>query len=484
MAAEVTGVDLGVVFDHTPTPYLLLDGSYVIRDMNRAYLETVRRERADLVGRHLFTAFPAHGESQDLLEASLDRVLRGGGTDVMPVLRYPIPIDGKLVERFWSISHVPIPGPSGDVAFILQHNQDVSDLKAARTIWPAATQTALTGEVLHRAEAVQALNQSLLAEKSFLRELFMKAPSFMCVLQGPAHRFELANAAFHTLVGDRELIGATFEEGLPDLRDQAFPQLLDDVYRKGEPFIGRRMAIRVRPTAAERFIDFILQPIADADGTISGIFVEGSDVTEHVQAEQRQSLLIRELHHRVRNTLATVQGVMNSTARTAATIEDYQSAFAGRIASLARTHALLTEEIEQFVSLRQLIEQELGPYVDIDSRIRLMGPAVDLPSQIGVPLGMTIHELTTNAVRHGALRIDTGRLEISWDVARAANDSRLLHLTWRESNGPAVSPPARTGFGSMLLNRVLAQQIGVEVESDYAPEGFNVAMSVPLPAER
>jgi two-component sensor histidine kinase len=489
VAAEVTGVDLRIVFDHTPTPYVLLDRGFVIVDMNRAYLDAVQRERADIVGRNLFEAFPSDSEVRDVLEASLGRVLSDGVTDLVPVLRYPISIRGTVEERFWSISHVPVPGPSGEVAFILQNSQDVSGLKHAnRALWPSAAQTALTGEVLHRAEAVQALNQTLIAEKSFLRELFMKAPSFMCVLQGPTHRFELVNAAFMSLVGNRDLMGRTVAEGLPELHEQTLPRLLDDVYRKGEPFIGRRMSLRIQRSAAatpgERFLDLILQPMVGTDGAVSGIFIEGNDVTDHVQAEQRQSMLIRELHHRVRNTLATVQGVMNSTARTAATIEDYQSAFAGRIASLARTHALLTEEIEQFVSLRQLIEQELGPYVDIDSRIRLLGPVVDLPSQIGVPLGMTIHELTTNAVRHGALRIEKGRLDVSWNILRANDGARLLHLTWRESNGPVVSPPVRAGFGSMLLNRVLAQQIGVEVESDYAPEGFSVAMSVPLPADR
>ena len=486
MPEKGPGIDLRVVFDHVPAPYMLMNSDLVVVDLNRAYLDVVRRTRAEVLGRPVFEVFPDAGEGRRLLENSLRRVLDDGVQDIIPVLRYPIEIAGAMAERFWSISNVPIFGAGGDVEFILQNSQDVSDLKGAeRSAWPPNAQAVLAGDVLHRAEAVQAINETLLAEKSFLRELFMKAPSFMCVLQGPTHRFELVNAAFLALVGARDLIDETFVDGLSELRDQALPQLLDKVFRTGEPFIGRRTRVLLQRTAEtapiERFLDFILQPIVGPDGTVRGIFIEGSDVSEHVAAEQRQSMLIRELHHRVRNTLATVQGVMNSTARTAATIEDYQSAFTGRIASLARTHALLTEEIDQSVSLKDLIEQELGPYVSIDSRIGLGGPPVDLPSQIGVPLGMTIHELTTNAVRHGALRVDRGRLDIAWEVLRRAEGGRVLQLTWRESEGPTVSPPARAGFGSMLLNRVLAQQIGVAVESAYAPEGFSVRMSVPLP---
>jgi two-component sensor histidine kinase len=136
---------------------------------------------------------------------------------------------------------------------------------------------------------------------------------------------------------------------------------------------------------------------------VVGIFVDGNDVTDHVKAEKSQALLMRELHHRVRNTLATVQGVMNSTARTAETIEDYQWAFSGRISSLARTHSLLTEEIQQFVSFPNLLKQEVGVYSDDDtSRVVLEGPDVELPSQLAVPLGMTIHELTTIAMAPSA----------------------------------------------------------------------------------
>ncbi len=175
---------------------------------------------------------------------------------------------------------------------------------------------------------------------------------------------------------------------------------------------------------------------------------------------------------------------MNSTARTAQSIEEYQDAFAGRIASLARTHAILTEEIQQFVSFVHLLTQELGPYSDAEEySIVLDGPAVELPSQIAVPLGMTIHELTTNAVKYGALGKGGGSLKVNWDIVAAKDGRRALSCEWRELDGPIVTPPARQGFGSVLLHRVLSQQIGAAVSVDFPPEGFHLRMVVPIEVE-
>ena len=185
-----------------------------------------------------------------------------------------------------------------------------------------------------------------------------------------------------------------------------------------------------------------------------------------------------------RNTLATVQGVMNSTARTAETIEDYQWAFSGRISSLARTHSLLTEEIQQFVSFPHLLRQEVGVYADgVTDRVVLEGPDVELPSQLAVPLGMTIHELTTNAFKHGALSTPNGRVTVRWTVM-PARDKRVLTCHWIEAEGPRVTQPSKQGFGSMILTRVLSQQIGAKVLASYAPEGFELTAEIPLDIER
>ncbi len=345
-----------------------------------------------------------------------------------------------------------------------------------------AAQTDHGGTIGRTAAPAPAADQTLAAETKLLGSLFMQSPRFVCLLRGPEHVFQLVNEAFLRLVGDRGFIGRSVREVMNKPGEVDGVAILDTVFRSGEPYGARQMKIRLHRHPAqeptEYFLDFVCQPVRGATGAVEGIFVEGSDVTEHVRAEERQALLIRELHHRVRNTLATVQGVMNSTARTSETIEEYQAAFTGRISALARTHALLTEELQQSVPLLHLFTQELEPFAE-GERVRLKGPWINLPSQIAVPLAMTIHELTTNAAKHGALANATGRLDIEWELV---NDQRgrAVRCSWQESEGPAVTSPAREGFGSMLLNRVLMQQIGAEIKTAYDPSGFQLSMRLPL----
>ncbi|MCK2053118.1 sensor histidine kinase [Methylobacterium sp. 37f] len=205
---------------------------------------------------------------------------------------------------------------------------------------------------------------------------------------------------------------------------------------------------------------------------------------ERQKTHERQALLIRELHHRVKNTLATVQGLLGATARSTTDVETFYQSFSNRIVSLGKTHTLLTEDYWQTAPLHELLENELSPYNDADGqRIRLEGPVIELAADLAVPTGMAFHELTTNAAKHGALSQPGGRISIVWNVT-AAEAGRRLHLTWTESGGPAVEAPKRKGFGSTLLQRVLAQQCNATVTIDYAPTGLRFHMEAPLPEER
>ncbi|MCC2651339.1 MAG: hypothetical protein K0Q60_1502 [Microvirga sp.] len=208
-----------------------------------------------------------------------------------------------------------------------------------------------------------------------------------------------------------------------------------------------------------------------------------TEIEERKQAQTQQSLLIRELHHRVKNTLATVQAVVGATARSALNIDDFYQAFVGRIISLANTHSLLTEAVWQTASLREIMEKELRPYNDVrGQRIALNGPAVELPSDAAVPIGMAIHELTTNAAKYGALSVSRGRVSVSWE-AEETDEGTRLKLVWEESGGPEVSAPTRQGFGSRLLHRVLATQLNAKVDMDFRPEGLRVALDTILKHE-
>ena len=205
---------------------------------------------------------------------------------------------------------------------------------------------------------------------------------------------------------------------------------------------------------------------------------------ERERTAERQTLLIRELHHRVKNTLATVQALLGASSRSATSVEAFYTAFSARVISLAKTHNLLTEDYWQQAPLHDMLMNELGPYNDSEgSRIILDGPRVDLIGDLAVPTGMAIHELTTNAAKHGALSVPEGRIRITWSVEAEAG-RQVLCLDWTETGGPLTKPPTRKGFGSTLLQRVLKVQCEADLAFEYRPTGLRFTMRAPLPEKR
>src|SRR5919112_1052036 len=190
------------------------------------------------------------------------------------------------------------------------------------------------------------------------------------------------------------------------------------------------------------------------------------------RTEQRQALLVRELHHRVRNTLATVQALVGATARSASSIKEFNRSFSARIAALAKTHALLTEDYWQTVPLQEMLMNELQPFAERrQQRFRLDGPPLDLSADLAVPLSMALHELTANAARYGALSVRKGCVAVEWSVI-ASDGTRKLHLGWSERNGPAVEEPAHRGFGMVLLQRVLPARCDAQVRLSFHADGL------------
>jgi two-component sensor histidine kinase len=192
---------------------------------------------------------------------------------------------------------------------------------------------------------------------------------------------------------------------------------------------------------------------------------------------------VRELHHRVKNTLATVQAIMGSTARSAETIEEFKEAMIGRIGALAKTHVLLAED-GRTPTFADIVRSELDPFEDTGrTRVRIEGPEVAIASsRLAMALAMAMHELATNAVKFGALSVWGGKVEVTWTVTVEAA-RRTLEFSWVESGGPVVKPPQRRGFGSRLIDFVLPGQIQARSRTDYAPEGVRVQCTLPLPAE-
>lgn len=295
-------LDLDALFNASPNAYVLFDPDLVIVGCNDAYLETVgRSSRDEIIGRHVFEAFPADPDSASyqLLKASLERVVATHKYDTIALIPYDTAGPGERPAlRYWSATHTPVFDADGTFRFILQHTVDVTELQRLRDGSAGAGMSA--AGVLQRAAEVQAANELLSSEVELIRSLFRQAPGFMAVLSGPGHVFQLANTAYEDLVGRRDLIGRPVGEALPEVVDQGFVRLLDQVVKTGEPYIGRGTHVRLAAgaDAAPRdfYLDFIYQPFRDADGTIAGVFVQGHDITEQKRAEQeltRQAALLR-----------------------------------------------------------------------------------------------------------------------------------------------------------------------------------------------
>lgn len=298
-------------------------------------------------------------------------------------------------------------------------------------------------------------------------------------LEEPGPRIEYSNPAFTRMTGYEagEVLGRSprFLQG--PLTNQAALDRMRSTLVAGEPFQGE--AINYRKDGSTYVVEWVITPVRDVDGAIAHWVSAQRDITERRAAEDRQTMMVRELHHRVKNTLATVQAVLNASLRSSLSAADFTRAFTGRIASLAKTHALITEDLAQVVTFEGLLRNELGPY-DERGRLSLDGPRVTLPSELAVPVGMALHELTINAVTHGALSHADGRLEVRWTV-QPDPGGKALHWTWDERAGPLVGHPTREGFGSRLLTKVLATQTGAEVDVAFQPDGLRVAIRMPLP---
>ncbi|WPB55102.1 PAS domain-containing protein [Xylophilus sp. GOD-11R] len=289
------------LFDLSPNPYLVMTPDFRILDANQAYLDVTHRTIEQLRGRDIFEAFPARedgseDESSLMLRESLQRVLRYRRRDALPLIRYGVGRDtpqGRIFEeRFWSATHTPIFDEAGEVGCILQHTEDVTELHRLRSRQhrEEADAVVLEHRVIQRVEAVERRNRALSEEAAALRQLFEQAPGFICVLRGPRHVFEMANEAYLLLIGRRDILGRSVREVLPELEGQSLEGVLDHIFATGERFVGHAEPVSLRRQSGapleERFVDLLYQPVFARDGSVSGIFVQGHDVTQQCRAQR------------------------------------------------------------------------------------------------------------------------------------------------------------------------------------------------------
>jgi two-component sensor histidine kinase/PAS domain-containing protein len=219
--------------------------------------------------------------------------------------------------------------------------------------------------------------------------------------------------------------------------------------------------------------------LRDERGIIVGAVAASLDITERKRMEEQRRLLINELNHRVKNTLATVQSIVMHTLRSSDVKRDARKTLVDRIIALSRVHDVLTRENWEGAELREIIDNLLNPYAG-GHRFIVSGPAARLPPSLALTLALSFHELVTNAAKYGALSNEHGTVTISWQIVDAPGEP-LLKLHWEEQDGPPVRPPDRSGFGSELIRRSLAAEAGGAVTLDYLPGGLVCVMETPIP---
>jgi two-component sensor histidine kinase len=250
-------------------------------------------------------------------------------------------------------------------------------------------------------------------------------------------------------------------------------------FRRGE-HVSHYETVRVTRDGRRVDISLSTSPLRDRSGKVIGTSTVARDITERKEGEKLQRLLVEELNHRIKNTLATIQSIASQSLRRAKNPTDFVSGFTGRVRALARAHDLLTQTKLQGAELIDLIREQVLIGSADDNRITYSGPNLMLDAQASMHVGLVLHELATNARKYGALSVPNGQLSITWEIS--SNGERNLILNWLERGGPKITVPRQRGFGSTLIERTLKGH-GGDASIRFTAEGLTGRFTLPLPAQ-
>jgi two-component sensor histidine kinase len=303
-----------------------------------------------------------------------------------------------------------------------------------------------------------------------------------CLLWGP-RRITIHNDAFLPILGSKPpAIGRPFEDVWSEVWHLIGP-LVERAYA-GEPTFIEDYALVVKRAGRPEqvYFTFCYSPIRD-NGCIAGMLDTVIETTAKVQAQQQARLINTELAHRMQNTLAIVHSIADQTFRSAESLEEARGTLGRRLKALGQAHEVLTRSNWLSAPMATVIEGALIPHSMAPGEICAQGPPVNLSAQQALSLSMAIHELATNSMKYGALSVASGVVTIRWSlepITADGDDDECLRLFWTESGGPAVTPPRRRGFGSRLLEQVLAADFGGKVSIGYAPQGLRFELATRL----
>ncbi len=441
------------------------------------------------------------------------------------------------------------------------------------------------------------LKRDLAHERALLRQMFEQAPSFIAKLDGPDHTFEFVNPSFVRLVGDRDIIGKPIRTAFPDAQGQGYFEMLDSVLTTGKAVTSKASPLLLQKVRdhpmEERFVDFVYQPVCNTAGSVTGVFVEGVDVTDSVRAmtalqiseqflrsvlkaspdcvkvldlegrveyindngrlllevpdgkkldgsnwtdfwadidahevmksvelakkgqpsgfqvysdtfagnrrywdvrvtpmlnsqgqperilavsrdltylkqiEEDREHLMQELSHRLNNSFTLVSSVINQTLRKATSVDAARETLTGRVRALAGAQSILTKSVTDKMDIHEVVEAALLPHRTGEGRFVINGPMVNINGKQGLGLSLALHELATNATKYGALSDSHGQVTIDWGIG----PNGQFYFNWQESGGPAVSPPQHSGFGSILIEKIVSTYFDGTAKLHYASDG-------------
>jgi len=357
--------------------------------------------------------------------------------------------------------------------------QHVTQLGAARLFVPQPGPVVEVNRmegVLHRvgmeiAETEEAIER----ERSLLRATVETIPIGVLLVTASG-RISLVNRKMLSLCGvdelrsleDRALLSYFRPDGTPyGPSELPIVRALED----GETTEGEEVLHKIAGVTRHEMIN--AAPVRDGTGAVIAAVSACYDVTDVQNVMKRQQILLDEINHRVKNTLATVQSIARVSLSSATTMEEYAESFERRLIALSGAYNLLTENNWEGADLRMIVERTLAPFAR-GGRTSLTGPALTLSPKLTLALSAAVQELSTNAAKYGALSVEQGRLEVAW----SRQDDGRIAFSWIERDGPPVRKPVRRGFGTRLIQDILAADSGWSVTLDYAPAGLRCTMLI------
>jgi PAS domain S-box-containing protein len=383
-------------------------------------------------------------------------------------------------EHIYISIKFPLVRETGEVYAVCGISTDITERKRAEEEL-AAAKASLERLVDERTRELREANERLKAEVverqgavEHLQRLIDTAREGIWVVDETG-KTTFANTRLAEMLGYTvdEMIGRTFYDFMDDdFKEDAERQL--ERRRRG---IAEELDWKFRSSDGRAIWALVAtNPILKRNGTVAGALAVLTDITERKRAEEHQTLLLRELDHRVKNTLATVLALSDLTLENVSAIPEFRETFTGRVQAMARTHEALSRARWKDVMFDELVAVVLAPLASVDAtRVQAKGDSIRLSAMAMTPLALALNELATNALKHGALSRSGGGVEISWSVAGDGE----LQLDWLEHGGPRVRPDATHGTGVRLIRGLIEHELGGQVKIDLSETGLRCRIAIP-----